>query len=67
MNLTLYIYNGRARFFQIQDRNTRAKKYYPDTFKTGNGDVAMRSFFYATITEPTTPSYLFLKRRRSLI
>ena len=50
MNMTLNINNGRARFSQIQNRNTRAnlcKRYfYPASIINDNGSVSMRNFFY---------------------
>ena len=45
MNMTLNMNNGRARFFQIQDRNTQAnlcKNIYPETIEKDNEATAMR-------------------------
>ena len=54
MNMTLNMNNGRSRFFQIQDHNTRANlcknNCYSATIKNDNGAVAMR-FFCETRTE----------------
>ena len=44
--MTLNMNNGRARFFQIKDLNTRAnlceKYFFPATIKNDNGAVVMR-------------------------
>ena len=54
MNRTLNMNNGRARFFQIQDRNTRAnlcKNIYPETIEKDNEATAMRIVFGAAKIE----------------
>ena len=47
--MTLNMKNGRTRFFQIKNLNTRdnlcENSFYPETVKNDNGAVAMRNNF----------------------